>query len=276
MCIFASILWSTGGVLLKYIDWNPVAIAGSRSFFTAILFLLYIRKPKFSKEKSQKIGAISYALTVILYVTANKLTSSANAIILQFTAPIFVAILGVFILNEKIKKYDIVTMIVVFFGIILFFIQDLDGGNMLGNFIAILSGLTLAGVTISLRIQKDGSGAETTLLGNILTFLISLPFIRKVDFSLKAVIIVALLGVVQLGLAYILYVNALKYIQAFEAILLTAFEPILNPLWVFLFYGEKPGLFSIMGGLVVVGAIVIRGIYISKKEDRVIAEEVKE
>lgn len=268
LAVMASVLWSIGGILLKLVDWNPIAIAGSRSLISSLVFIAYIGKPKITKSKPQIFGAISYALTVILFVMANKLTTSANAILLQFTAPIFVAILGFFILKEKIFKHDIITIAVVFLGMILFFIQDVSPGNMLGNLVAVISGFFLAGVTVALRMQKDGSAAETTLLGNMLTAIIAIPFILQVDFDLKSILVIIVLGTFQLGLAYILYVNALKYISAFEAILVTALEPILNPVWVFIFNGENPGFYSILGGAIVVGAVVLRGVYISKKEER--------
>ena len=105
--LIASFLWSTGGIFIKLVQWNPVAIAGSRSFVAALILLIYIKKPKITKSKPQMLGAVAYALTVILYVIANKLTTSANAILLQYTAPIFVAILGIWILKEKIHSYDI-------------------------------------------------------------------------------------------------------------------------------------------------------------------------
>lgn len=264
--VLTSLLWSTGGLLIKSIDWNPLAISGGRSFVASLLLLVYIKKPKFTKSKSQIYGAISYSCSVILFVVANKLTTAANVILLQYTAPIFVAILGVLILKEKIHKYDLITIAVVFLGMILFFIQDVSVGNMLGNILAVISGFFLAGVTVSLRMQKDGSGIETTLLGNIITAIVALPFIVQVDFDLRSIFLLILLGVFQLGLAYILYVKALELITAFEAILVTALEPILNPLWVFLLVGENPGIYSIFGGAIVLGAVVLRGTYVTKLE----------
>lgn len=264
--IFASVLWSTGGIFIKLVDWNPAAIAGTRSFVSAFVLLAYVKKPKFTRSKPQILGAIAYATTVLLYVTANKLTTSANAILLQYTAPIFVAILGFWILKEKVHWYDITSIIVVFLGMILFFINSVDGGNVLGNIIAIFSGFSLACVTISLRMQKDGSGLETTLLGNILTFLVAIPFILQGLPDVKSLIIIAIMGVFQLGISYIFYINSLKYLSALEAILLTVVEPLLNPLWVFIFAGEKPSMYAILGGVIVVASVTARSIYVSKKQ----------
>jgi len=265
--VIASILWSTGGLLIKLSDWNPIAISGSRSLISALIMLAYIKKPKITKSKPQIIGAIAYTATVLFFVMANKLTTAANAILLQYTAPIFVAILGVWILKERIHWYDLVSIAAVFLGISLFFIQGIEGGKALGNVIAILSGFSMASATVALRLQKDGSAVETTWLGNILTFIIALPFLGQVQFDFKNVMIIVFLGVFQLGISYILYVNSLKYITALEAILLTVIEPLLNPLWVYIFTGEAPGILAIIGGIIVITAIIMRNVYITRKEN---------
>lgn len=265
--VIASVLWSTGGLFIKLSDWNPIALSGSRSLISSLVMLAYMKKPKITKSKPQILGAISYAATVICFVIANKLTTAANAILLQYTAPIFVAIMGAWILKEKIHWYDLVSIAVVFLGISLFFVQGIEGGNALGNIVAILSGFSMACATIFLRLQKDGSGVETTWLGNILTFIISLPFILKAQFDFKNIIIIVVLGVFQLGISYIFYVNSLKHITALEAILITVIEPLLNPLWVYIFTGEAPGMLAIIGGAIVIIAIIMRNVYITRKEN---------
>lgn len=268
-CILAAILWSTGGILIKLIDWNPIAISGSRSLIASFVILTYMKKPKISKSKPLFLGAGAYAATVLLFVTANKLTTSANAILLQFTAPIFVAILSAWLLKEKILKVDIIAIIFVILGMVLFFVQNLSFGNALGNIFAIFSGFFLASTTVAIRIQKDGSAIESTFFGNLITFLIAIPFILQVKPDIRSIIFIIILGVFQLGISYIFYVNALKYISALEGILLTVLEPILNPLWVFLITGENPGIFAILGGIIVVGSVIARGVYVSKKEEEV-------
>lgn len=265
--IIASVLWSTAGILIKLVDWNPLAIAGTRSFIASFVVLAYIKKPKITKSKAQIGGAFAYAATVILFVTANKLTTPANVILLQFTAPIFVALLSAWLLKERIFWYDWITMVCVFGGMILFFIDGVGFGNMLGNVLAVISGFFLACVTIALRFQKDGSPVETAWLGNIITFLVTMPFIFKSMPDRRSIIGLLLLGVFQLGTAYILYALSMKHINALEAILITVVEPLLNPVWVFLFAGEAPSLYAAVGGFFVLSAITIRSIYVSKKTD---------
>lgn len=263
--IIASVLWSTGGILIKLVDWNPIAIAGTRSFIAFLTVLTYLKKPKFTMSKAQIGGAIAYAATVILFVAANKLTTSANAILLQFTAPVFVALLGIWILKEKIHWYDWVTILAVFGGMILFFVDNVGAGSMLGNVVAVISGFFLACVTIALRLQKDGSPVETTLLGNVVTFVVAIPFIFRSMPDLRSIYGLILLGVFQLGISYILYALSMKHLTALEAILITVIEPLLNPVWVFLFAGEKPSLFAVIGGIIVLSSVTARSLYVAKK-----------
>lgn len=258
--IIAAMLLSTGGIIIKFIDMPSLAIAGSRAIFSAAVVWLYVKKPKFTYSKAQITGAVCYSSMVILFIVANKLTTAANAIILQFTAPIWVAILGAVILKEKTRWYDIAAIILTAAGMLLFFFDDMGGGNALGNVVAVISGVALAGVTISLRFQKNGSPVETTLLGHLITIAIGVPFIIGINFSLQNFIGIFLLGTFQLGLAYIFYSLAIKHLTAMETILIMVLEPILNPIWVFLYNGEKPGLMSLFGGALVIATILTRGL----------------
>lgn len=266
LAAIASTMWSTGGIFIKLVDWNPVSIAGLRSLVAALVMLVYIRKPKFTKSKPQILGSIAACTTVLSFVIANKLTTSANVILLQYTAPIFVAILGVLILKEKIRWYDIVSIIVVSLGMILFFIGDVNIGNTLGNILAIFTGFSLASMTIFLKLQKDGSAMDTTFFGNMLAFIVTIPFIFSSLPNTRSLITIIIMGVFQLGIPYILFVNSTKYLSALEAILITVMEPLLNPVWVYIFAGEKPGAFAILGGIIVIATVMLRGIYVSKLE----------
>lgn len=261
--IGASVLWSTGGLLIKMVDWNPVAIAGSRSGISALLMLAYLRKPV-TFEKGKVIGAVFYTATVILFVIANKLTTAANVILLQYSAPVWVAMMSGWVLKERVRKLDWLTIAVVMGGMVLFFVGDLQMGQMLGNALSVLSGIMLAGVIICLKTVKKGSPVEIPLLGNILTFLVALPFMIGPVPDTQSLVGIVLLGVFQLGLAYILFAEASKHVSAIEAILIPVIEPLLNPLWVFLFDGEKPGILAVVGGAVVLLAVVGRGIILSR------------
>jgi drug/metabolite transporter (DMT)-like permease len=256
--IIAAILWSSGGLLIKLVAWNPFAIAGTRSAIAALTMLAFRRRMRLNWSPAQLGGAICYAATVILFVLATKWTTAANAILLQYTAPIYVALLSYWLLRERITKSDLLAIASTIGGMILFFLDDLSGGRMAGNIIAILSGIAFAGTALFLRKQKDGSPMESVFLGNIVAFLVGIPFMFKSVPDATGWLGLILLGIFQLGISYILYAEAMKYVTALEGILIPIIEPILNPIWVFLILKEKPGKWAILGGIVVLMSITLR------------------
>ena len=259
--LITAILWSTGGLLIQSIDAHPFAIAGGRSIIAGLLLWAFLKKPHFTFSKAQVSGALLYALTVILFVLANKLTSAANAILLQYTGPIWVALFSGIFLKEKVTKIDWLTILVVIAGMCLFFMDDLSSDGMLGNVIAILAGMAFAGLAISLRMQKDGSPLESLLLGNIVTGIFGFAWLyQSLPMNQESVIGLLLLGIVQLGIPYILYAKAIQHVTALESILIPVLEPLLNPLWVFLASGIIPGTGAFIGGAIVLVAIIGRSI----------------
>jgi len=254
-------LWSIGGLLIKLIDASPMAIAGARSSITAAVLLVYLRKPKFNWSVPQLGAALSCTATAILFVTATKTTTAANAILLQATAPIYVAVLGAWLLKEKATGYDWLTVIVVMGGMGLFFIDNLSIEGLLGNICAALSGITFALFTIFMRMQKNGSPMESILLGNIFTAIIGLPFMYQSAPSPSGWIYLLILGVFQLGIPYIFYAAAIKNATALEAVLIPVIEPILNPVWVFLILGEIPGSLALIGGAIVLISITLKCVF---------------
>ena len=286
--IATAILWSTSGLFIKLIHWNPMAISATRSGIAALVMLFFLNYPflsiskstasknknilsslfskdLFKKRKTTLLGAVSYALLGILFVIANKLTTSANAILLQFTAPIWVALFSHWFLKEKIRKSDWVAISISMFGMVLFFFGDLNPGYIIGNLIAISSGVAMAFMVIFLKLEKEGSALEVTLLGNVLTLLIGLPFFFLSTPDLMSLFAILLLGTFQFGISYILYTAAIPHVSALEAILIPIIEPLLNPVWVFLFTKELPGGHAFLGGFIVIGSIFIRSVYQEKK-----------
>ena len=263
--IIASVLWSIGGIFIKLINWNPMAIAGSRSAIAALVMMVYLKKFKFKINKSMLICACSYSLLVILFVSANKLTTSANAILLQFTSPVWVALLSRAILKQKISRIDGITIIFVILGMIMFFIDELEMSYLLGNILAILSGIVMAGMILLFQQQKENSLVEITLLGNVITAIVGIPFYFIYSPGMESVLPLFILGVFQLGIPYLLYVLAIPNVTAIDAVLIPVLEPLLNPLWVFIFAKESPTLFSLLGGGLVLLSVTVRGIIMSKK-----------
>lgn len=267
-----AVMWSLGGLLIKLVNWNPIAIAGGRSLIAAALILLFIKKPDFKFNWLKFASAFVYAATVIAFVCATKLTTAANAIVLQYTAPIYVAIFGAIFLKEKVRKHDVITIIVVLGGMLLFFVEKLSPGGMLGNMLAIFSGVTFAFVALLLRLQKDDSPLDRIFWGNILTAVIALPFMFQSAPDAKSVLGISLLGIFQLGFSYILFSIAIKNVSALEAVLIPVIEPVMNPIWVALVVHEVPGIYSLIGGGIVLTAITIRCVYtyfLSKKQQEV-------
>ena len=265
LMVATAVLWSLGGVLIKLVEWNALAIAGMRSFIAAIVILIYLKKPKLTWSKPQIGGAVAYAFVMIFFVAATKLTTAANAALLQYTSPIYIGIFSYFLLKEKITRVDWASIGLVFIGMILFFFDDLSFESFLGNFLGMMNGLSFAIMVMMLRKQKDSSPIESVFLGNILAGLITLPFMFQSMPSAMSWVGLILLGSIQLGLPYVFYTNAVKHLSALESSLIPVIEPLLNPIWVVIFVGEVPGIWTFIGGALVIGGVVGRYILNSKR-----------
>lgn len=259
----AAVLWSLGGILIKLVSLSPVAIAGMRSLIAACVILIFIKKPDLKFTPLKFVSSFAYAATVISFVCATKLTTAANAIILQYTAPIYVAIFGAIILKEKVRWYDILTTGLILGGMVLFFLDKLSPGGMLGNIVAVFSGLAFAFSTLLLRLQKDDSPLDRIFWGNIFTAVVAVPFMFEKMPDFKSWLGLILLGVFQLGFSYMIFSVAIKNASALEAVLIPMIEPVLNPIWVAIFLNEVPGFLSLVGGLIVIFSVTVRCIYIS-------------
>lgn len=256
--ISAAFLWSLGGLLIKSISWNPLAIAGMRSFIAAPLLLLVVRRDHLIFSFPQIAGALFYCATGILFVCANKLTTAANAVILHYTAPLYVALFGSWLLKEKVRRQDWIMMIFAISGISLFFIDEISWGNLWGNVLALGSGASFALMIVFLRMQKDGHPLSSVFLGNLFTVLLMVPFMfHAAPGNFDSWVFLFLAGTFQLGLAYILYSSAIKIATAMEGVMIPLIEPVLNPLWVLIFLGERPTKWAFIGGAVVILSLII-------------------
>jgi drug/metabolite transporter (DMT)-like permease len=258
--IFAATLWSTGGLMIKAISWQPLAILGGRSLFSSIVLLLYVRHIPIRWTRWKILAAVSHILTAALFIMATKLTTAANAIFLQYTAPVYIVLLAAWFLHERPTGMDWVSMVVIFSGMLLFFGDKLSLNGLYGNLLAVLSGITLALLTVSMRAQKSGMPAESILLANLFTAVAGFPFVLKEAWTVTNWLIILYLGIFQIGLSFLFFSVAIKHIPALDATLISTLEPVLNPLWVFLFIGEKPGLFALAGGVIVLGGVALNAI----------------
>jgi drug/metabolite transporter (DMT)-like permease len=259
LLLLAAFLWSLGGILIKLVHWHPMAIAGMRSAIAAVLIRVVFRRMSFTWSFYQVGGAVAYACTVLSFVVANKMTTAANVILLQYTAPIHAALFGAWFLGERASRLDWATILFALAGMALFFLDHLTTTGFWGNIVALGSGLSYGWLALFLRRQKSGSPMESVFLGNVLAALAGLPFMFGSFPGTSDWIGLVLLGVVQLGLPYILYAIAIRHVSAVESLLIPMVEPVLNPLWAFLFLAEVPGRLSLLGGLIILGSVTARG-----------------
>ena len=262
-----AVLWSTGGLFIKIIPWDPLAIAGARSLVAGVVLLLYLRRPRFTWSAAQIFCALAYSATMISFVISNKMTTAANAILLQYTAPVYAAFLGAVLLRERTHWFDWATIGVVVLGMALFFLDKLTLGGMGGNAVSILSGVFFAFAIVLLRKQKDGSPLESILLSHGITFLVTLPFlIGQLGGALKAPGLpaaagaVAFLGIFQVGISSILLSYGVRHVSALQSMLTSIIEPLLNPVWVFLILGERPSPMAFVGGGIILAAVSARSL----------------
>ena len=259
LLLICAVLWSLAGVLIKYIDWPPLAVAGGRGLIAGLFLLVAHRPLRFTWSPLQLGAALAYLGCTVPFAVATKLTSAANAILLQYTAPVWVALLGAWVLGERTTKADWLAMLAVFAGMGLFFAHGLEWQGAVGNALAIFSGVSFAVMAMLMRKQKDGSPIESIIIGNLLGAVIALPFAAGHPLpSGPGLGALLALGVLQLGLPYLLFVHAIKHVTALEAVLIPVIEPVLNPIWVLLFIGEKPGLLAITGGGLIISAVTWR------------------
>ncbi len=264
----AAFLWSIAGLFIKVIDWHPLTIAGFRSLIASFVVLLYVRRPHIHLSFPQVAAAISNAATMMLFVASNKTTTSANAIILQYIAPALTAFVGAWLLRERARIEHWIAIALVTAGIIVMFMDKIGGGQMLGNVLSLLSGIAFSFYFVFMRMQKDGSPIESILLSHWLTAAVGLTatlFLPAPHFTLKAVGAIAVLGIVQIGVAAILFVTAIKRISAVTANLIAVIEPVFNPLWVFLALGEAPGRKTLIGGAVIIVAVTATSIITARR-----------
>ena len=263
-------LWSIAGLFIKVIDWNPIAIAGMRSLIASIVIFGYLKHPKIHFSFPQIAAAIANAATMLLFVSANKTTTAANAIILQYFAPVLTVFIGAILLKEPTRVEHFTALPLVMAGIVFMFFDELSYGKLFGNVLAIMSAITFSFYFVFMRMQKDGSPLESILLSHWLTagicIIISL-FLPVPHITLKSLAAIAVLGIVQIGLSAILFSIAIKRVSAVQANLIAVIEPVFNPVWVFFAIGEAPGIHAIIGGGVIVLAVTITSIINARRKE---------
>ena len=267
LCVVAaSVCFSTGGLFMKLIPWSALAINGARNLIGAAVIGLFMlatkHRPIFNRTIA--IGALSLMSVTTTFALANKMTTAANAIVLQFTAPVFVILLMALIYHSKPRRADILTCAAVLLGVVLFFIDGIRAGNLAGNVVAVISGVCYAGVFM-MNTGRDADALSSSFWGQLAAGLLFSPLcFRETDFSTPTLLAVLALGVIQVGGAYILFSTGIKNTPPVTASLITGMEPILNPLWVAIFYGEPFTVLSAVGAVIVIGSIVHYNVWNAK------------
>jgi drug/metabolite transporter (DMT)-like permease len=265
--MLCALLWSTSGLFIKLIDADPFFIAGARSFIAAVTMItlrcIFMRKPFRGITVALKtpafwVSGFAYSATMTAFVVANKLTASANAILLQYSAPVWAAILSIALLKEKPRAENWIGLALVFAGLFIIFHGSLASASLLGDAIALASGIMFALNSVCMRMQKDADPAYSLVLSNIITAFFALPFLFAggPGLSPPGLGAITFMGTVQIGFASILFAYGIKRVSAFAALIIACVEPVLNPVWVFAVTGEKPALNAILGGFIIVFAVV--------------------
>ena len=266
----AAVMWSFAGVLSKFIPWGGLSIACIRGLIAAATIGIVTKQWIFKPTPAVLLGAFGTFFTSVLFMMANKMTTAANAIVLQYTAPAFVIILSAVFLKAKPKRLDIITILITLSGISLFFIEHLGKGVLWGDLLSILSGLTFSIVFFASRLPGANT-MQASYLGCLFNAVL-IPFLffdqnlRTFDTSVSLTMLAT--GVLQLGLAYILFSKGIKTTSAVSSSIIAMIEPILNPIWVFLLMGEHPGPLAITGASIVIATIAVYNVISGRQQKK--------
>lgn len=254
----AAVLYSLGGVCMKLIPWNGMSINGGRTAIALVVIGVYLAMVHHPLKFNRWIlvGALSVFGTNALFSVANKMTTAANAIVLQFTAPIFVILFTIVLFGKRPEKLDIWACVLVFGGILFFFLDSLSAGGGLGNLIALLSGVTYAGIFM-MNDMPESDAISSVFWGDVISAAVGLPFLlRETEFTPVSLGSLAVLGVFQVAVAYICLCIGLKTTPPVTASLVSGIEPILNPILVAVFYHERIGGYAMVGAVIVILSVV--------------------
>ncbi|MCS6990083.1 MAG: DMT family transporter [Chloroherpetonaceae bacterium] len=270
--LLAAILWSTGGAIIKATSLNAFQTSLWRSLFATLALLLVARPKTILLDSATLVASLAYAATLVFFALGTKLTTAANAILLQYAAPIYILPLSHWILGERITRVGAITVALCLLGMTIFFLDKLSPEGYAGNVAALLSGICFALMTVYLRKNKEGDPLSSILLGNVCVVLTcgAMSLLQFASFEAFALspsdaLRTGFLGVFQIAIPYALFVHGIKRVPALEASLLSMLEPILNPMWAALLVGETPSINAMMGGAVIVGAVAFYNVASSRQ-----------
>lgn len=266
----SAVFFSLGGLFFKIITWDALAISSARSILACAFILVYllIRRHKFVINKTVIIAALSISCTNTLYALANKLTTAGNAIVLQFSMPVFVILIMLVFFHKKPTKLEVFTCFAVLAGIICFFVDSLSAGNSLGNILSLISGVSYAGFFV-FNSREDSDPFTAVIISYVISAIIGFPSLIKTDISGTApsiLLAVVALGFLQQGTAQICFSYGIKGTSPVAAGLISGIEPILNPILVAVFYREMLTPLSLVGAVIVLTSVIGYNYIESKKK----------
>ena len=260
LIVGAALLWSTGGIGIKAVADTALKVTFYRSLFAAVALMLFLGRGVWGRRQWKSTAAFaiaiaSYGVCLTSFVVATKWTTAANAIFLQYAGVVWVLLLSPIVVREPMRARDVIAIVAAMSGMALFFVGRFEAHGMAGNAMALVSSVFFASLILVLRREQRAAQAAVTW-GNVVCALAVLPFVAH-DLALtpRSFAVLAFLGVFQIAIAYVLFVRGLAYVTATQASLTGMLEPVSNPIWVFLFLGEKPSVYAIAGALVVLSAI---------------------
>jgi drug/metabolite transporter, DME family len=271
----AALVWSTGGLFIKWSSLGPVELSFGRAIFAAATVAFFTRREGFGFNYLTAITSILYAGLLLCFVIATKLTTAANAIFLQYTAPVYLLVLEPLLYKEKFRLADFLTVVACIAGMSLFFLGKLESRAVTGNLVALASGLCMALYFLLLRHPHSQkiNRASSVIYGNLLLALVTGMLMLFFGYPVARVgaldaAIVMYLGVVQLGLGYTLFTLGIaRGVRSLQAGIIGYIEPVLNPLWVFLFLGERPSTWAILGGAIIIVAVILHTLKARRKDE---------
>ena len=255
----AAVLWSLAGIFIKYLDVPPLAIVFYRSFFAFLVFTPLLRRRQWQLNWPVLVSVLTYSTAISAFVAANKLTTAANAIVLQYTAPIFVFLFSRLVLGEKISRLNGIALFLAMVGVCAISFESVGRPEMSGVMLALASGVLFAAYMINLRNAQGVNPVYLTWINNLGCALILVLFVKsQLSLSLNELLILAVMGAVQLGLPYFLFSKGLESVPLQEASLIALIEPVLNPVWVALAFGEIPSAATFAGGGFILFGLAVR------------------
>ncbi len=277
----AAVFWSSGGFFIKYISLDAFGISLWRSSLAAITLYIFYRinfsgvKKLDSREwysLRTLATAMVYASLLVLFVMATKLTTSANAIFLQYTAPVYVLFFDPIISRTKVKRADIIAVLITIAAMGLFFVGQFETTSVIGNILALISGICFAGYTLLLKHEKTSEAMrwQSVIVGHLIIVVVMLIITLTgnaivIPKNIEEVGMLCFLGVMQIGVPYALFTKGIPHVRALDALLLSMLEPVLNPVWVYFGVHEAPSEYAIIGGVIILTVVIVRTFYEGRK-----------